>query len=194
MGIVFSVGSARTSRTRPKPSKFGVMTSLRIKIRAAFACRRQRRQAVRHRLHAVAFAQQARQVLAHVRVVIRDDNVSPACTFIPLTPGIRGGHRLIRNGWWCWCLLTRGSFRQPAQCLFHERRRADGGGGQGRRPPRWSAGRCFVPSGMVTMKEEPSPRRLSAWIEPPWSLTNSCTSDKPIPLPSWVRLRIFSIR
>ena len=57
-----------------------------------------------------------------------------------------------------------------------------------------SAGRWAVPIGTDTMKVLPCPYVLSARTEPPWSLTSSWTSARPMPVPSCVRPRDPSTR
>ena len=95
-----------------------------------------------------------------------------------LPPDPRG---LVRRG--------RCRFRQPAQRLLdvgfraHRRR-----GCAAARRRCGSAGRCAVPNGIETMKVVPRPTALSTRMVPPWSLTSSCTSARPIPEPSNERL------
>ena len=60
--------------------------------------------------------------------------------------------------------------------------------------PTRSRGRWSDPSGIVTANVVPVPTSLSAVIDPPCSLTSSCTSARPMPLPSCVRPRAFSTR
>ena len=55
-------------------------------------------------------------------------------------------------------------------------------------------GRCFAPYGRVTVNAVPAPTRLCTLILPPCMLTSSCTRANPIPLPSCVRRRAFSMR
>ena len=63
-----------------------------------------------------------------------------------------------------------------------------------RAAPIRSAGRCAEPSGIDTVKVVPWPSTLAARTVPPCSFTSSCTSARPMPLPSWVRPRAPSTR
>ena len=45
------------------------------------------------------------------------------------------------------------------------------------------------PPGSCTVKSVPRPSRLATATSPPCSLTSSCTSARPMPVPSWVRER-----
>ena len=57
-----------------------------------------------------------------------------------------------------------------------------------------SGGKCAWPRGIVTMKVLPRPGVLSTSTSPPWRRASSCTSARPMPEPSCVRARTFSIR
>ena len=48
-----------------------------------------------------------------------------------------------------------------------------------------------MPKGIVTVNVLPSPSTLSTRTVPPWRLTSSCTSARPMPVPSYVRPRLL---
>ena len=132
----------------------------------------ERGHAVADRLDAAGRRQQAGDVVAHVGIVVGDDDARPRGRRVAPAPSVPAG------------------VRQPARRLGDHRRglrhRRRGPIAGAAAAPVAACGELDVPApnGIVTRNVEPCPGSLSTWTSPPWSRTSSRTSARPMPLPS----------
>ena len=151
-------GSARSSRSSPKPSSRGIITSVRIRSGGRSPCRRQRRLAVRHGLDPVLLGQQPGDVLPHVGVVVGHQHAGP----VVVRPARRAATGVGSASWSVGSSERPSSVPavvgEPPQRLLDVRGWPRSPVEAAVRPsPIWSGGRWADPSGTVTVNVVPSP-------------------------------------
>ena len=150
--------------------------------------RRQRRLTVGGGLDPVAGgAQQPLDVVAHVEIVVGQQDE----TIFSL---LRQRRQVLRLGRCRHVGRPASDRRASSTPLAHRPVPGTPPGALSRAACTRSAGRWAVPSGRRTVKVLPTPTSLATEIVPPCRRTSSCTSARPMPLPSMLRPRAPSTR